>query len=74
MEYFGLLIEIIFLLMGLYLYLFSRGVFQPSEPAAQRRAEEFRQRNGWWLRLIGLLLMAIMAVNIFFHVQDLLGG
>ena len=74
MEYLGLLIELVFLAMGIYLYLFAIGKTKAADPAAQERAEAFRQRNAWWLRLAALALTAIMTVNIVLHLMQLLGN
>ena len=74
MEYVGLLFELIFLAMGVYIYLFAIGKVKAKGKAARERAEKFRRKNAWWLRLLSLLLIAITVVNIFLHVKHLLGG
>ncbi len=73
MEYLGLLFELLFLAMGVYLYLFAIGKVSTKDPQARERAEAFRARNGWWLRLLSLALIAIMAVNIYLHLVQLFG-
>jgi hypothetical protein len=73
MEYLGLLVELAFLAMGIYLYLFAIGKAKAADPAARERAEAFRQRNAWWLRLASLALVAIMTVNIVLHLMQLRG-
>ena len=70
MEIFGLLFEILFLGMGIYLYLFAIGKVTGKNTEQSIR---FREVNGWWLRLLSLALIAIMTVNIFLHIKDLLG-
>ena len=72
MEYFGLLIELLFLAMGIYIYLFATGRLRSDDEQAQKRAEAFRRRNGTWMRIAALLLIALMAVNICLHVMQLL--
>lgn len=74
MEYLGLFIELIFLAIGLYLYLFAIGRMKSANPQAQQRAEAFRKRNGWWLRIAALALVAITLVNIVLHVMQLVTG
>lgn len=74
MEYLGLLFELIFLAMGVYIYLFAIGRVKAKNKEARERAEAFRRKNGWWLRLLSLLLIAITIVNIFLHVQHVLGA
>jgi len=69
----GLIIEIAFLAIGLYLYLFARGLVRFGNPEARARAEAFRQDNATWLRLLGLALAAIMAMNVIFHVREMIG-
>ena len=74
MEYLGLLLEFIFLSIGVYLYLFAIGRMKTTDPKARTRAEAFRKRNGWWLRLAALALVAITLVNIVLHVMQMIGG
>lgn len=71
MEYLGLFFEFLFLALGVYLYLFAIGKISSKDPQARRRAEEFRQRNGRWIRLLSLALIAIMIVNIYLHILQL---
>lgn len=71
MEYLGLLFEFAFLAMGVYMYLFAIGKISSKDPKARERAEAFRTKNGWWLRLLSLLLVAIMVVNIYLHIVQL---
>lgn len=71
MEYLGLLVEFIFLLGGIYLYLFAIGRIQVKDEASRRKAEQFRQQNGTWLRLAALALTAIMLVNFVIHISQL---
>ncbi len=74
MEYLGLVIEIIFFALGVYLYLFARGFVRVKNPELQARAEDFRKDNAGWMRLLGLALAAIMLMNIVLHVMDLATG
>ncbi len=74
MEWIGLLLECCFLWLGIYLYRLGRGWVRPADPQAQQRAADFRARNGWWLRLAGLALSAIMLINIVLHLQQLLSN
>jgi len=71
MEYLGLIFEIIFLFIGIYLYLFVRGFVTQKDPQAQAKMEEFRLKNGWWLRMAAIALIAVMTINIALHVRDL---
>lgn len=73
MEYLGLLFELLFFGAGLYLYLFSRGGLNSSNPDAQKKAEAFREKNALWMRLLGLALMAIMGLNLVLHIRELWG-
>lgn len=74
MEYLGLLLEFLFLAVGVYLYLFALGRLPVKDEKARQNAEAFRLKNGWWIRLAALALMAVMSVNIFFHIRQLLSG
>lgn len=72
MEYTGLIFEVIFLLMGVYLYMFSIGKVKSNDPEKQKKAEEFRVQNGGWLKLVSMALVAIMLVNLYLHIQELI--
>lgn len=65
----GLIFEIILFLLGVYLYLYARGFIKFGDEARRKKIEEFRQSNGLWMRLAGLALMALMAVNIYLHLS-----
>lgn len=67
-----MIIELLFLAMGIYIYLFATGRLRSNDQEAQKRAEAFRRRNGTWMRIAALLLIALMAVNICLHVMQLL--
>lgn len=69
----SLIIQIAFFAIGLYLYLFGRGLVSFGKPEARARAEAFRKDNATWMRLLGLALAAIMAMNVFFHVKEMMG-
>jgi len=73
MNILGLLFELFFLAMGVYLYLFATGRLRVGDANARKKADAFREKNGWWLRLGGLALVAIMAINIFIHLQQIFG-
>lgn len=72
MEYIGLIVEILFLIFGVYIYLFAIGKAKARDPESQKKAEAFRKANSWWLRMASLALIAIMLINIIVHVQQLL--
>lgn len=74
MDIIGLLFEFIFLAFGVFVYLFAIGKYRPAGAETQQQAETFRRKNHWWLRLGSLLLVALMVVNIYLHVQDLVAG
>lgn len=74
MEYFGLIVEIVLLGVGIYIYLFAIGKIQIGEEEKNSKAEAFRQENGRLLRLLSLALMAIMIVNLVAHVRQLMAG
>lgn len=72
MEYFGLILEIIFLALGIYIYLFSRGVIKSKTPEAEKKAAIFRDKNGRWLRIVAIMLIAVMSIEIILHIRDLM--
>lgn len=71
MELIGLLVEILLLALGVYLYLFARGIIKVKDPQRRERAESFRQQNATWMRLLGLALAAIMLLNVVLHISQL---
>lgn len=72
MEYLGLLFEILILVFAVYLYLFSKGKIKAKTPEGQVKAEKFRKDNETWMRLLSLALAAIMVMNIFLHLKQLM--
>ena len=72
MEYLGLIFEVVFLGLGVYLYLFAIGKLTSKDPEIQKKAETFRQKNKTWMRISGLLIMALMSVNIYLHIVELI--
>ncbi|MCB0706229.1 MAG: hypothetical protein KDC34_13000 [Saprospiraceae bacterium] len=71
LDYTGLIFEIVFLAIGVYVYLFARGVISFKDPAARARSEEFRKENGRILRILALALIAVMGMNIAIHLYSL---
>ena len=69
----GLIIEVLLFLLGLYLYLFARGVVSFGSVEAKARAEAFRKDNATWLRLLGLALAAVMGLNVVLHLREMVG-
>ena len=74
MEYVGLIFEFIFLIIGVYVYLFAVGRINSPNPETQRKFDRFRADNGRWLRLLSLALLAVMTINILLHVQQMIAG
>ncbi len=72
MDILGLIFEILFLGLGIYIYLFVRGFVSYKDPEKKAKADDFRKENGWWLRLMAIALMAVMTINIILHIQDFL--
>ena len=72
MEWLGLLFEVLFLALGVYLYLFAIGKITSTDPKVRKNMQEWRERNGRWIRVAALTLIAIMLVNIVLHLQELL--
>ena len=74
MEFLGLLFELILFGLGIYLYLFARGIVKVKDPERREQAENFRQENAGWMRILGLALAAIMFLDIVLHLSQLLSG
>ena len=67
MEYIGLLFEILFLLLGIFVYRLSTGKMKVHE--MQRPAmERFIKENGSIMRILSLALIAIMTVEVLLHI------
>lgn len=73
MDYLGLIVELLLLILGVRLYLFMAGHITVKDGPNKRKAEEFRASNGW-LRYAALALSAIMLVNVYLHLQSLFTG
>ncbi|RMG82240.1 MAG: hypothetical protein D6714_11675 [Bacteroidetes bacterium] len=73
MEYTGLFFELLFLMLGVYLYFFSIGKIRSKDPEKQKKAEAFRRENAGWLKILALALTAIMLVNFVLHLKALWG-
>lgn len=72
MDYLGLILEFIFLGIGIYFYLFSIGKIKSKNPESQKKAEDFRKGNRGWLRILSLALIALMTLEIILHIQSLI--
>ena len=70
MEYIGLFFEICFLALGIISYRFATGKMRFSE-SQRPMADQFRNENGTWMRLLGLALTAIMSVEVVLHIFQL---
>ncbi len=71
MEITGLFFEIIFLLLGIFVYRLSTGkmnVHEMQRPAMER----FIKENGRLMRIMSLALIAIMSVEIVLHIYQLI--
>lgn len=60
-------VQFLLFALGLYVYLFSRGVFRFGTEANRARAEAFRLENQVWMRYLGLALAAVMLLNLVFQ-------
>lgn len=63
-QYVGILVELLLLAVGVYLYLFSIGVAKVGKDDKAAKAEKFRKENSSWLKIMALALMAIMFFNV----------
>lgn len=68
----ALVIDLALFGLGLYVYLFARGIVKLKDNDTGKRARAFRDENKTWLRLLGLALAAIMAMNLFFQVKEMM--
>ena len=70
----GLVIHLVFFAIGVYLYLYARGILAFGSEEVRKRAEAFRTENATWMRLLGLALAAVMLLNLYYDVRALLAG
>ena len=70
-NYLDLLFQLLLFALGVYLYLFARGLVRTGSGPTAERAEAFRQDNATWMRLLGLALAAVTAANIVLQVVQL---
>ncbi|MBR9920868.1 MAG: hypothetical protein GYB31_08510 [Bacteroidetes bacterium] len=66
----GILFEVLFLAIGIYVYLFAIGKIRFKDEKSRQRAEAFRTENGRILRILALALSAIMIVNIALRIME----
>ncbi len=66
----GFIIQFLFLAIGLYLYLFSRGLIRFGSEEVRGKSEGFRKDNAGWMRVLGLALAAIMLANIVIGLME----
>ena len=72
MEFLGILVELLLFGVGVYLYLFARGIITIKDAERKAKADAFREQNAGWMRILGLALAAIMGLNLLLHLQALL--
>ena len=59
MQWTALLIQLLFLGLGIYLYLFAVGAIKIKNPERAKNLEQLRKENGRLIRILALFLMAI---------------
>lgn len=73
MEFVGLLFEVIFFGIGLYVYLIARGLIKVEDPSLKKQFDDLRKKYGTLIRILALALCAVMFLNIIFHIRMLWG-
>mgnify|MGYP001552515486 CR=1 FL=1 len=71
MEYLGLIFEIVFFFIALYVYMLARGMVKVTDPALARQFDQMKKRFGPFIRILALALMAVMLLNIILHIKAL---
>jgi len=71
-NYIGLLTEIAFFCAGVYLYLFTIGRIKFNSFEAEAKAAKIRRENGGMLKILSLAVAAIMLVNMYLSIRDLM--
>ncbi len=67
MEYLGLLFEILFFVLGAYVYALTRGLLHVNA-SVKPFYDSFMKENKSILRILSLLVIAIMGLNIILHI------
>ncbi|MEM6395119.1 MAG: hypothetical protein AAF741_02140 [Bacteroidota bacterium] len=67
----GFIINLLLFALGVYVYLFSRGIIRFGSQEVRERSEQFRKENATWMRILGLALAAIMLVSLVLDIQAL---
>ncbi|MEO0341268.1 MAG: hypothetical protein AAF242_18915, partial [Bacteroidota bacterium] len=70
MKFTALIVQLILLAIGTYLYLLSIGALKFKNPNQQEKVNQFRKENSW-LRILALALMAIMFFNVVLTVMEM---
>lgn len=70
-EYVGLFFEVLFFLIGLYVYMLSRGLVKVQDPSLAKQFHSLKKRYGVLIRIISLALTAVMFMNIVLHIKAL---
>lgn len=73
-DFFGFIYEIALLALGIYIYLFAINKLKYKDAELRKKADAFRIKNGWWLRLLSLLLIAMMVIDLYLHIKQLTTG
>ncbi|MGK0365818.1 MAG: hypothetical protein ACI85O_002886 [Saprospiraceae bacterium] len=71
-QYMGLLFETAFFCGGIYLYLFAIGRIKFNSFEAEAKAAKIRRENGGMLRILSLAVVAIMLMNMYLSIRDLM--
>ena len=72
-EIIGLIIYLFFLMSGVIIYAYSRGKWYPPNPEIRESAEAYRKKNATWLRIGSLAIIAIMSINVYISLKELIG-
>lgn len=72
-NYLGLIVEFLFFLGGIYLYMFATGRVTFSNFEAEAKAKKIRKENGTALRILSLGVIAVMFLNLLLNFKELFG-
>ncbi len=60
----SLAFDVILLLIGVYLYLYSSGILHAKKFRNPKEIETFRRENGRWMRIASMFLVAMMLISL----------
>ncbi len=62
--------EIVFLGIGIYMFLYSTGRIKAKDPARAAEIEKFRKSLNPWLTILSVVMIVLFALNLILHISQ----